>query len=84
METKFADFRRLTPIEKPSTHTSTVSEITFKGLKLRVGSRVRHDRFGEGSIKRLELAGDSSKATIVFDHTGEKTLLLKFAQLELI
>ncbi|MBQ7540372.1 MAG: UvrD-helicase domain-containing protein [Bacteroidaceae bacterium] len=84
METKFADFRRLTPIEKSSSHTTAVSEITFKGLKLRVGSRVRHDRFGEGSIKRLELAGDSSKATIVFEHTGEKTLLLKFAQLELI
>ena len=45
------------------------------------GERVRHDRFGEGSIVAIEGEGSNLKATVDFDNLGRKQLLLKFAKL---
>jgi DNA helicase-2/ATP-dependent DNA helicase PcrA len=49
---------------------------------LRVGSRVRHAMFGEGTIQSLEGRGASQKATILFRSAGRKKLILRFAGLE--
>ena len=46
------------------------------------GDRVKHQRFGMGSIVDLEGNGANKKAVINFDNVGEKKLLLKFAKLE--
>lgn len=48
---------------------------------LTVGTRVGHERFGEGEIIALEGEGGNAKATVRFDHFGVKQLLLKFAKL---
>ncbi len=48
---------------------------------LRLGSRVRHIKFGIGTIRRLEGEGDKQKVTIYFNSVGTKKLLLKFAGL---
>ncbi|MBN2644487.1 MAG: UvrD-helicase domain-containing protein [Desulfuromonadaceae bacterium] len=49
---------------------------------LRIGSRVRHARFGEGTVRRLEGEGDKQKVIVYFNRFGPKRLLLKFAGLE--
>jgi DNA helicase-2/ATP-dependent DNA helicase PcrA len=49
---------------------------------LRLGCRVRHAKFGIGTVRRLEGAGDNQKVTIYFNTVGVKKLLLKFAGLE--
>ena len=49
---------------------------------LRLGTRVRHGKFGVGTVRRLEGAGDNQKVTIYFNTVGVKKLLLKFAGLE--
>ena len=49
---------------------------------LRIGSRVRHARFGVGTVRRLEGAGDKEKVIVYFNRFGPKKLLLKFAGLE--
>ncbi|MCK9173275.1 MAG: ATP-dependent DNA helicase PcrA, partial [Desulfuromonas thiophila] len=49
---------------------------------LRIGSRVRHARFGVGTVRRLEGAGDKQKVIVYFNLHGPKRLLLKFAGLE--
>ena len=49
---------------------------------LRIGTRVRHVRFGVGTVRRLEGAGDNRKVTVYFNTVGPKKLLLKFAGLE--
>ncbi|MFA5515471.1 MAG: UvrD-helicase domain-containing protein [Desulfuromonadales bacterium] len=49
---------------------------------LRTGMRVRHPRFGIGTVRRIEGAGDNQKVTIYFNTAGSKKLLLKFAGLE--
>lgn len=47
----------------------------------RLGMKVRHIKFGIGTIRRLEGAGDKQKVTVYFSSVGPKKLLLKFAGL---
>jgi len=49
---------------------------------LRIGARVRHVKFGVGTVRRLEGSGDNQKVTVYFRSVGSKKLLLKFAGLE--
>jgi len=49
---------------------------------LRIGIRVRHVKFGLGTVRRLEGSGENQKVTVYFNSVGQKKLLLKFAGLE--
>ena len=48
------------------------------------GMTVEHQRFGIGTVIRLEGTGENAKATVQFRHTGTKQLLLKFAKLQVL
>jgi len=45
---------------------------------------VEHQRFGMGVITKIEGAGDTRKASVLFRDYGEKVLVLKFAKLRLL
>lgn len=47
--------------------------------KIAEGVRIRHERFGEGVIIKVDLE-DSAKITVDFDSCGTKVLMLKFAK----
>lgn len=47
---------------------------------LSVGDKIEHQRFGLGVVERVEGTGENTKATVVFENTGTKQLLLKFAK----
>jgi DNA helicase-2/ATP-dependent DNA helicase PcrA len=49
---------------------------------LKQGSRVRHPKYGEGTVFRREGDGDDAKITVQFQEHGVKKLVEKFAQLE--
>jgi DNA helicase II / ATP-dependent DNA helicase PcrA len=51
---------------------------------LRVGDRVRHDHFGNGTIERLLGSGVNARATVHFPRHGAKELLLQYANLEVL
>ena len=51
---------------------------------LRVGSTIEHQRFGIGSVVKIEGTGENTKATVEFRNTGTKQLLLKFAKFKII
>ncbi|MGV3631392.1 MAG: ATP-dependent helicase [Bacteroidota bacterium] len=53
-------------------------------LDLKVGYNVIHERFGKGKIIEISGSGDDKKATIFFPKEGSKTLLLRFAKLEVV
>ena len=58
-----------------------IPEATGKtGLKQ--GARVRHPKYGEGTVFRREGDGDDAKITVQFQQHGVKKLVEKFAQLE--
>jgi DNA helicase II / ATP-dependent DNA helicase PcrA len=46
------------------------------------GARVRHPRFGSGTVKELSGYGGDVKAAIDFDAVGRKVVVLKYANLE--
>jgi DNA helicase-2/ATP-dependent DNA helicase PcrA len=49
---------------------------------LRVGSRVRHARYGSGVILRAEGSGEDAKLTVSFPGFGQRKFIAKYAQLE--
>jgi DNA helicase-2/ATP-dependent DNA helicase PcrA len=49
---------------------------------LRPGSRVRHPKFGEGTVLSIEPLDDDTKLVVRFTSVGQKTLRAKFAKLE--
>ena len=51
---------------------------------LSVGAVVSHDRFGKGVITAIEGDGGNEKATVSFENSGQKQLLLKYAKLQVV
>ena len=52
--------------------------------KYKVGQRVYHKKFGEGTITKLEQEENDIKVDLEFDKVGHKRLMAKFAGLEII
>ena len=52
--------------------------------ELREGLRIEHQRFGIGTVTRIEGSGENTKATVEFKNAGTKQLLLKFAKFKII
>jgi DNA helicase-2/ATP-dependent DNA helicase PcrA len=48
------------------------------------GDVVEHQRFGIGTVIKVEGVGENERATIEFRNTDKKTLLLKFARIKII
>ena len=51
---------------------------------LHEGARIEHQRFGVGTVVRIEGTGENTKATVEFRNAGTKQLLLKFAKFKII
>ena len=66
------------PVARPGSAASEHSS----GLK--PGSIIEHQRFGIGTVLRVEGEGENTKATVEFRNAGTKQLLLKFAKFSLI
>jgi DNA helicase-2/ATP-dependent DNA helicase PcrA len=53
-------------------------------LPMRLGARVRHPKFGEGTILRFEGQGESRQVHVNFEDVGQKILMFSLARLEQI
>jgi DNA helicase II / ATP-dependent DNA helicase PcrA len=49
---------------------------------MRLGQRVRHGRFGEGVVLRLDGHGQGAQVEVNFERLGRKVLMLAYANLE--
>lgn len=67
-------FRRYNPEADPPTTPSSATS------HLQASDRIRHERFGLGTVLSIQGEGASAKAVIEFENVGTKTLLLKFAK----
>lgn len=80
--------RRLVSIDSLNKSRASAANGTPVGATrvaaLTVGQRIEHERFGKGTVVRVEGTDDNRKATITFDNVGEKTLLLKFARFRVL
>ena len=48
------------------------------------GMRVLHQKFGQGTVMKVEGIGPNKKATVLFDECGSKQLMLKFEKLNIL
>ena len=61
-----------------SSSVSSSSGSSFGGLK--EGCKIEHQRFGVGFVRKIEGQGENAKATVEFQNSGIKQLLLKYAK----
>lgn len=69
---------------KPLKKAQITNQSDGNSIELTAGNIVIHDRFGRGKVMALEGEKDDAKAVVLFDHAGEKKLLLNFAKLRVI
>lgn len=72
----------LPAVEEAEEFSEAVRHVAEADEGLRIGSKVRHLKFGLGVVRRIEGSGESCKVTVWFNSVGPKKLLLKFAGLE--
>jgi DNA helicase II / ATP-dependent DNA helicase PcrA len=61
---------------------SPLAEALGGGMKL--GTRVRHGKFGEGTILTIEGQGPHARVQVNFERQGSKWLMLQYANLEVM
>jgi len=64
--------------------SDTKKRVDVSSLKISEGSKVEHQRFGKGTVVRIEGVGSDTKAEIRFEQGGLKKLLLRFARLDVL
>ena len=47
-----------------------------------IGMKVRHGKFGVGTVRKIEGEGEAQKVIVWFNSAGPKKLMLRFAGLE--
>ncbi|MBP5344718.1 MAG: UvrD-helicase domain-containing protein [Bacteroidales bacterium] len=66
------------------TALETPTSLVFGGKELTQGTRIVHERFGQGTIKELSGRDGDARIVVTFDTMGDKTLLLKFAKFTVV
>ena len=80
---------------KPSYLSSTIRQPTkehipsvdFKASdtkNLQVGQKVEHQKFGFGTVTKMEGAAHNPVATVKFDQNGEKKIMLNYAKIRIV
>ena len=67
-----------------SVSSSTTSSAGSSSCGLQEGMKIEHQRFGRGTVLKIEGTGENTKATVEFVHSGTKQLLLKYAKFTLV
>lgn len=73
------------PDPKPASDTSSSSYSSSSSSgssfgALKEGCKIEHQRFGVGIVRKIEGQGENAKATVEFQNSGVKQLLLKYAK----
>lgn len=71
---------RLMPVRKETPRPQSA----IGNIGLKEGNVIEHQRFGIGTVIKVEGTGENTKATVAFKNAGTKQLLLKFAKYTII
>ena len=64
--------------------SSAASSAGSSSCGLQEGMKIVHQRFGRGTVLKIEGTGENTKATVEFVHSGTKQLLLKYAKFTVV
>lgn len=67
-----------------SVSSFTASSAGSSSCGLQEGMKIEHQRFGRGTVLKIEGTGENTKATVEFVHSGTKQLLLKYAKFTVV
>lgn len=79
------EIRLTTSVSKPTQMNrfgSAASHSAFENTGFKLGQRVVHDKFGEGTVLNYEGTGPQSRIQVNFDELGSKWLVTAYARLE--
>lgn len=79
------EIRLTTNVSKPTQMNrfgSAASHSAFENTGFKLGQRVVHDKFGEGTVLNYEGTGPQSRIQVNFDELGSKWLVTAYARLE--
>ena len=71
---------RLVPVRKET----PAPQSAIGNIGLKEGNVIEHQRFGIGTVVKVEGSGENTKATVNFKNAGIKQLLLKFARYTIV
>lgn len=90
----FKSVRAVNAVQRIMGDTATSSSVASAGSSasnassvagsLSEGCRIEHQRFGIGTVLKIEGTGENTKATVEFQNAGTKQLLLKFAKFTIL
>lgn len=75
---------RSTGSSAASVSSSAASSAGSSSCGLQEGMKIVHQRFGRGTVLKIEGTGENTKATVEFVHSGTKQLLLKYAKFTVV
>ena len=75
---------RSTGSSAASVSSSAASSAGSSSCGLQEGMKIEHQRFGRGTVLKIEGTGENTKATVEFVHSGTKQLLLKYAKFTVV
>lgn len=75
---------RGTGFSTASVSSSTASSAGSSSCGLQEGMKIEHQRFGRGTVLKIEGTGENTKAKVEFVHSGTKQLLLKYAKFTVV
>ena len=67
-----------------SSSSAAASSAGSSSCGLQEGMKIEHQRFGRGTVLKIEGTGENTKATVEFLHSGTKQLLLKYAKFTVV
>ena len=67
-----------------SSSSAAASSAGSSSCGLQEGMKIEHQRFGRGTVLKIEGTGENTKATVEFVHSGTKQLLLKYAKFTVV
>ena len=79
----FKSVRAVNAVQRIMGDTASSSSVASTG-SLSEGCRIEHQRFGIGTVLKIEGSGENTKATVEFQNAGTKQLLLKFAKFTIL
>lgn len=72
--------RRMVPVRKETPRPQSA----VGNIGLKEGDVIEHQRFGRGTVVKIDGSGENTKATVEFQNAGTKQLLLKFAKYTIV
>jgi DNA helicase-2/ATP-dependent DNA helicase PcrA len=83
-EQKRPEYLPLPPLAKVVNHMPSKDFVASDTTDLQEGQKIEHQKFGYGTVSKVEGSAHNPIATILFDMNGEKKIMLNYAKLRIV